>query len=73
MMWTRILKQSLRDLWEGCTFEPWCAAGILILLAGLVHRGSISLSTALILLLLVTGLCYSAVCAFNFYDNRDLL
>lgn len=73
MMWTRTLKQSLKDLWEGCTLEPWCATGILILLASLVHRGAISLSTALTLLLLVIGLGYSTVCAFNFYDSRNLL
>lgn len=72
-MWARILKQSLKDLWEGCTCEPWCATWILILLTGLVHKGVISLSTALTLLLLLIGLGYSAVCAFNFYDNRNLL
>lgn len=72
-MWARILKQSLKDLWTGCTCEPWCATGILILIANLVHRGSISLSMALALLLLVIGLGYAAVCAFNFYDNRTLL
>lgn len=72
-MWTRILKQSLKDLWEGCTLEPWCATGILILLASLVHKGAISLSMALTLLLVAIVLCYSAVCAFNFYDNRNLL
>lgn len=73
MTWTRILKQSLKDLWEGCTLEPWCAAGIIILLTSLVHRGSISLSMALALLLIAIGLGYSSVCAFNFYDNRNLL
>lgn len=70
---TRILKQSLKDLWEGCTLEPWCATGIIILLASLVHRGSISLSMALTILLLAIGLGYLTVCAFNFYDSRHLL
>jgi hypothetical protein len=72
-MLPRLLKQSIKGLWEGCTIEPCCATEILILLAILVHRGSISLSKALILLLLVIGLGYAAVCAFSFYDNRNLL
>lgn len=73
MMWTRILKQSLKDLLGGCTLEPWCATGILVLIAGLVHKEAISLPMALILLLLAIVSCYSAMCAFNFYDSRNLL